>query len=677
MPNDYLDSMRRFLTYRPKLDAWQQEEADEHAQKKAYYQAHPLSPKDDFRIKQKINRILEATTVMDEEAEEAAHATELTVGMAVPMALEVPADILSIGGSVLLTGLVVSKAQHKVMEFANGASLALAGILLPLLTMEGLAAVWEAQQQMRASRIARRHAREEELANPNRYAIFTPQQLKVAEKLAPRIPNHLIIEEDKKKKAPNQGLLGNLRQLRTLLKDPQKNERNAFFDQVSKRLKQNPQSFKPSTEKDLEEDQALISGISTQINERSERYVENIENATETLADLVKLAAVYPTFLMGSKAHAWMHKALKGQKHTPFTTILEHSAGLLTGLVALIVFELPVTLIRLTLERKGAQIARWKAREALEDDPTSVLPLSPKAKASVEHVTSQDIRDKSLPQTLWDAVTLPFSFLKDYQAYQKWATTEGLEEEKRRLILDKTRLSPQQLQDAKRLQARTHQAFSLTDEYAAQDSEMMAANTEMMLSLVSQGELLLPGLLATGIVAGRYLPLPKNKWLETQAKQYKIPIETSPKKWEPLLQNWRLDVLNAQCEVHQKQFMAWSEKKLDALTHFFEKTPLLQFLGQDLKQAKQAGVSISSKDLKVLDKVGEALKEKHLRKYVLGGFVTMAGVLTLPFLVLNSVFTRLKKEAAEVGLIRANEAMKNPNFFRGEDEEEKDRPYNI
>jgi hypothetical protein len=673
MANDYLDSMCRFLKYRPQLDAWQQQEADEHAQKKAYYQQHPLSPQDDFRIKQKINRILEATTVMDEEAEEAAHATELTVGMAVPMALEVPADILSIGGSVLLAGLVVSKAQHKVMEFANGASLALVGILMPLLTMEGLAAVWEAQQQMRASRIARRHAREEELANPNRYAIFTPQQLKSADAEAQKIPNHVVEEEDLKKKAPSKGFLGNLRQLKTLLKDPNKHEREAFFQEVSQRLKKNPQSLTPSSEVDLEEDQALIAGISTQINERSERYVENIENATETLADLVKLAAVYPTFLMGSKAHAWMHKALKGQKHNAFTTVLEHSAGLLTGLAALIVFELPVTLIRLTLERKGAEIARWKAREDLEDDPSSVLPLSPQAKASVAHVNDQEVKGKSLGQTLWDAVTLPFTFVKDYHAYQKWTKGEGLEEEKRRLILDKTPLSPQQLEDAKRLQARTHEAFSLTDEYAAQDSEMMAANTEMMLSLVSQGELLLPGVLATGLVAGRYLPLPKNKWLEQKAKHYKIPIQDTKKKWEPLLQNWRLDVLNAQCEARQKQLSAWGEKKMDALTQFLESKRFLGFLGRDLKEAKTAGKSILAKDLELLDKVGEALNHKILRKYVLGSFVVGAGILTLPFLLLNSVFTRLKKEAAEVGLMRANEAMKHPNFFRIDEEKSKDR----
>jgi hypothetical protein len=167
--------------------------------------------------------------------------------------------------------------------------------------------------------------------------------------------------------------------------------------------------------------------------------------------------------------------------------------------------------------------------------------------------------------------------------------------------------------------------------------------------------------------------LPKNKWLEQKAKHYKIPIQDTKKKWEPLLQNWRLDVLNAQCEARQKQLSAWGEKKMDALTQFLESKLFLGFLGRDLKEAKTAGKSILAKDLELLDKVGEALNHKILSKYVLGGFVLGAGVLTLPFLLLNSVFTRLKKEAAEVGLMRANEAMKHPNFFRIDEEKGKDR----
>jgi hypothetical protein len=47
---------------------------------KAYYKAHPLTPQDQARVNQKIERILGATTELDQASEQAAQSTEVAVG---------------------------------------------------------------------------------------------------------------------------------------------------------------------------------------------------------------------------------------------------------------------------------------------------------------------------------------------------------------------------------------------------------------------------------------------------------------------------------------------------------------------------------------------------------------------------------------------------------------------
>ena len=229
MSSEYLDTMKAFFKNRPRLNDWQQQKADESKQSEAYYQTHTLTPQDQARINQKVDRILDATTVLDQASEQAAQTTEVAVGSVLGLAVA-PVEMALSSGSLLWAGKVLGeskqlKSKLSLLDYVKYWSILSAG-LLPVLAIEGFSAIWGAQQETRASRIARREARETELANPNRYALFTEEQKQMALQKASRIPNEVIEAEEKAKNDKTDGLGGAFNQLKTLVTDKHAHERD-------------------------------------------------------------------------------------------------------------------------------------------------------------------------------------------------------------------------------------------------------------------------------------------------------------------------------------------------------------------------------------------------------------------------------------------------------------------
>jgi hypothetical protein len=670
MSNEYLDTMQAFFRNHPRLNDWQQQKADETKQSDVYYQAKPLQPKDQARVNQKVDRILDATTVLDQASEQAAQSTEMAVGSVMGLGMLPVVMGLSLG-SLFLAENALKKAKNPLLGWSK--YLTILGIgLIPTFAIQGFSAIWGAQQETRASRIARRQTRQNELANPNRYALFTEEQKQMAAQKADQIPNDEIEALEKFRNDKTNGFGGGLNQLKTLATDKQSHERDDLLNEVNDRLQKPAQAFSPQSEKDLKEDAALVSNITRTINDRSESYTENVENAYQTLSIGFSTLVALPL----SVGIAYLISKTKIAKEGGFLIDLASGVG------TFCLLQIPISFIGTALERDGSKVARWKARQDIKNDPNSMLAVPDEDKASVQGIKDENFKPKGIWDSFKQAFTLPFEFMKDHKAYQAWEKTEGIEEKKRRKALDQIQLSPEQLAEAKRLQARTHEGFGLTDEYS-QDSEMMEASTDTLKQIageIPQLALMAP---AAAIVAGHYVPLPRVKWLEKTADAHGITRPLSERKgWEPLLSEWRLDTIG-------KSFAAYARKKLEE----FERN-LKQLLEEKslLKPLKTYGKNLDTDFSKLIEEMGtdplektgdwmkwikEGSKYKTLRNTGIGvaGTVAVGGLAVLlgPVLLANSVFTRWQKDSMRVGLMQADDAMKHPNFFKL-DGEEKQNP---
>ncbi len=701
MSNEYLDTMQAFFRNRPRLNSWQQQKADETKQSDVYYQAKPLQPQDQARVNQKVERILDATTVLDQASEQASQATELAVESVVGFGTLPVVMGLSLG-SLFLAENALKKAKNPLLGLSKYLTILGAGVI-PTLALTGFSAIWGAQQETRASRIARLQTRQAELANPNRYALFTEEQKQIAAQKATHISNESIEAEEKAKNDKTDGIGGAFHQLKTLVTDKNAHERDALLNKVNERLNKPNQAFLPQSEKELKEDAALVSNITRTINDRSESYTENIENAFGTLATGLILMGGLSAKVIGDLIQKKMGKDIGWQGK----------------LGVFVLLEIPLLILGTRLERDGAKVARWKARQDIKNNPNSMLAVPDEDKASVQGVKDENFKPKGILDSFKQAFTLPFEFMKDHKAYQAWEKTEGIEEKKRRKALDQIQLSPEQMQNAKRLQARTHEAFNLTDEYS-QDSEMMEASTDILQeATVTFPELALYAP-APLVLAGHYIPTPKVKWLEKTAKAYGIAVPKSDaKKWEPLLNNWRLETLTRAIPVKVTEFLATALPKVLngvlSFQNFVEDKPILKYLKpvteNILKESAELTLEMTVRSLPIefdasevikqlgesanphlkkmaestvnkvnmlnpLDWIKEGFKYTTLRYTVLGVTIPVGlGVLLGPILLINSVFTRWQKDSMRVGLMQADDAMKHPNFFKL-DGQEKQRPPN-
>ena len=690
MSNEYLDTMQAFFRNRPRLNDWQQQKADETKQSEVYYQAKPLQPQDQTRVNQKVERILDATTVLDQASEQASQATEMAVGSVVGLGTLPVVMGLSLG-SLFLAENALKKAKNPLLGLSKYLTILGAGVI-PTLALTGFSAIWGAQQETRASRIARRQTRQAELANPNRYALFTEEQKQIAAQKASHISNEAIEAEEKAKNAKTDGIGGAFHQLKTLVTDKNAHERDALLNKVNERLNKPNQAFLPQSEKDLKEDAALVSNITRTINERSESYTENVENAYQALSLGFSTLVALPLSLGISN----LLSKTKILKEGDFLS------KVLVGVGTFCLLQIPLSFIGTALERDGSKVARWKARQDIKNNPNSLLAVPDQDKASVQGVKDENFKPKGILDSFKQAFTLPFEFMKDHKAYQAWEKTEGIEEKKRRKALDQIQLSPEQMENAKRLQARTHEAFNLTDEYS-QDSEMMEASTDTLKQIAGEIPQLAFFAPALAVTAGHYIPLPKVKWLEKTANTHGVEVPSSgTKKWEPLLSDWRLETMG-------KSAKAFAMKKAEPLITFLEKPEdelkkVLEELQKKvdklleekpfLKKFKQYGENLANEGFTLISEmqmkhsekakdwtkwIQEASKYKTLRNTGIGvaGTVAVGGLAVLlgPILLINSVFTRWQKDSMRVGLMQADDAMKHPNFFKL-DGQEKQRPPN-
>ena len=637
-----------------------------------YYQAKPLQPQDQARVNQKVDRILDATTVLDQASEQASQATELAVESVVGFGTLPVVMGLSLG-SLFLAENALKKAKNPLLGLSKYLTILGAGVI-PTLALTGFSAIWGAQQETRASRIARRQTRQAELANPNRYALFTEEQKQIAAQKASHISNEAIEAEEKVKNDKTDGIGGAFHQLKTLVTDKNAHERDALLNEVDERLNKPAQAFSPQSEKDLKEDAALVSNITRTINDRSESYTENVENAFGTLA-------------LGFEALVALPLSL-GIPYLLSKTRMGKEGGFLinlaSGVATFCLLQIPLSFIGTALERDGSKVARWKARQDIKNNPNSMLAVPDQDKASVQGVKDENFKPKGIWDSFKQAFTLPFEFMKDHKAYQAWGKTEGIEEKKRRKALDQIQLSPEQMQNAKRLQARTHEAFNLTDEYS-QDSEMMEASTDTLKQIageIPQLALMAP---AAAIVAGHYIPLPKVKWLEQTAQAHGITRPLSEGKgWEPLLSEWRLDTIGKSFATYAINKLVEFERNLTQLLNEKSFLKPLKTYRENLdidfsKLIKEMETDHLEKAGDWMKWIKEGSKYKTLRNTGIGvaGTVAVGGLAVLlgPVLLANSVFTRWQKDSMRVGLMQADDSMKHPNFFKL-DGQEKQRPPN-
>ena len=297
--SQFLNSLNEVRKNYSKYDKWEQEQANERAQKE-HLAATLDIPQDQLELtKKRAETVVRATEIMDARSEDNCQNVEQLTGILSMF------PILGIQlGTQPVINLITKKAQGKIdkqikqlekealtkekidlldslhnKKFKIGSKIRKYGTFISLGAMFATAIgtiFWANSQQKQASRIGRYQAKHNELKGLENFVVYTPEQLEKAKEIAKNIP-------DEKEK---NSLMKVISELKGVAKD-KKAYKQWLAQKDPKELEKLKQvQLSPEQLKLAEADKELIVDTVKEINIQAEEYSENVENTFDTLGSL-------------------------------------------------------------------------------------------------------------------------------------------------------------------------------------------------------------------------------------------------------------------------------------------------------------------------------------------------------------------------------------------------------
>lgn len=462
---DIKNSYNNYKKYLPDYESWRDVQ-DLNAQKRIeYLKRNPdkINSADIERGKS----LLHAIDVMDEysqnNAEDMEVATEFATGQVVGLA-----TTIGMFAGLPLRNLKIFKNLAAKISKNNLMINALTGMIPSVVGMiVGTAAsfpaiVWATKAQVSASRKGRFEAMRKDLRNPALFAELTPEQVKQAENDAKNIK---IDEKEKNRFLKKQGMGVNpLDSFRTLKKyfskDGEYSKQKAEFDA---KLKESEKHYnKPLTDvqiKNAKRDQQILSDMVRKIDIASQDYAENTELVTNTLTVLSLGTGGLVGWASNKLLKLMKVKGGMAAKAIPWTV------GAAIPLV--------MSIYAAKVQKHASRIGRFKVKQEMLNNPASLVYVDDKETAKMT--------DVKLPERAKKPNMFKFfvQLIKDNKKYQQYRKTKGIEELKFNKAVEKLKLSPEQLKDAKALQMNVFKTFNKVDEKSQAYSESVEAMGEI------------------------------------------------------------------------------------------------------------------------------------------------------------------------------------------------------
>lgn len=658
----FINSVREVKRNYNVYDKWEQQQADEKAQKE-YLAKNLQLPKDKVELTEaKAKTVIRAAEMLDNRSENNAEDMEMCTSVL---------SMLAVLPLAFLPMLGLKFKSQKASLMLNAGSL-----LATFVATSGLI-LWGTSKQKEASRIGRFQAKQDELKDVKNFVIYTPEQIDAAVKKAGQLP------DEKSKKS----FIESFSNIKQVFKDKKayKENQSKKDDKEIETLKS--KNYTPEQIAKADADKELIVDAVKDINIKAEEYSENVENAFDTLGVFSAVLALPVAYVM--------NKALKlfGGKAAKYSSLI---SGLATGITTLSLLTAGTT-----VQKEAARIGRFKARQDLMKDPASLMSFTEEQKAQ-----AKDVKAENQKVSVFKKIAQSFTFLgqyfKDSKEFQDYKENDLKKNEKIiKILKEETELSDKQLQDAKHLQQKVFMTFDEVDEMSQRYSEDIEAGTEIAKQAFGMlwgiGSAVATGALAMAFVNGK-LPVDKiikkfsNLSLDKESQFRKLvdkgyamikEDKNLRKDFNKILddgtENFKKypefkKVFDEFKVEAQKVMLQSADKKslMGALEPHFKKgfwskwgRNLVFDIGKlKLKSgAEKAGITDTPDWLKVNYKNYKTLWNTSF----VAGLPLLGAIIGVPY-SFNAWLTNIQKKAGKIGVMKAMENIDDPRLFVNENE---------
>ncbi len=645
-------------------DKWEQQQADEKAQKQ--YLAKNLNlPKDKVELTEaRAKTVIRAAEMLDNRSENNCEDMEMF------------SSTMSIFALLPLTFLPLLGMKMKSQKAATILNL---GSLLTTFVVSTGFIMWGTAKQKEASRIGRFQAKQNELQDVRNFVIYTPEQIAAAEKKAEAMP-------DEKEKKTFLESFSNIKQIfkdKKAYQEFQKQKDDTYIDKLKSKNYTAEQIAK------ADEDKELITDAVKEINIRAEEYSENAENAFDTLGVFSAVLAIPVGVALNKFLKLFGGKTAKYSKFVSAVATTLTTLSLLTAGTA--------------VQKTASRIGRYKARQDLMKDPAALMAFTDEQKTQAKDVKAED-QKKSFLKKIGENFTFLGTYFKDAKEYEKYRKEELKKNEKvLKILKEETEISDKQLQDAKHLQEKVFMTFDEIDEMSQRYSEDIEAGTE----IAKQAFGAVFGIVYSAAIAGLSLALIKGKLpIDKIIKTFSnltidknSPFREIVDKGYNLLKsdkNLRKDFNNIlidgvdKLKKHpefKKVYEAFEEEYVKVLLSGSDKKAINEALNNHFKKGfiPTWGRNLTFDILKIkarkpINKLGLEMPEELKINYgnyktfwntiAAIGLPVFGSIIAVPY-AFNAWLTNIQKKAGKIGIMKAMEKIDDPRLYVNENESSK------
>ena len=465
---------KAYKKYEPTYADWKKKRDIQDAQRLEYIKLHPeVQNKEDI---QRGRSLIRAIDIMDEYSQKRAEDMEVATESVISQIYSLIAFVGMGLGLLLLKIKPVKNFFEKLLKpleaMLNKNQINRAGKQSMVINMAGLLTgavigtiaafpimAWASRTEVSASRKGRFEAMNNELKNPNGFAVLTDEQIEEAKKSAKTIK----IDDTKKFSKGFSNALFTLRNLVSSSKEYD-TQRKKFTKELEQRNARLTEKMSDEEILDAKKDQQLLTKLVEKIDIASQDYAENAEIATQT--------AIIGITCFGTLLSAGIYKILNALKIK--------SAGKVSAIagIASALAVIGTSIFSAQLQKGASRVGRFKVKQELMKHPEQFIYVDDDKTTSVREVTIEKRKIQNplkFLSTIW----------KDSKEYKKYKKTTGKEEQKLYKAIEQLELSDKQKKDAKILQRNTFMTFNKIDEKSQKYSESVEALGQTLMYPVS------------------------------------------------------------------------------------------------------------------------------------------------------------------------------------------------
>lgn len=301
---------------------------------------------------------------------------------------------------------------------------------------------------------------EKELNDPKIFAVLDENQKKVFEK------NLAEIEAQERKNSFTKEVKKDLKSIKQLTQEAifYEKKQKEFAKKYERDISLQENELSEKEIKDAKKDRVLLLVMLREINTKAQSYTEKMQSITDNLITL--------SFALGSLFTLGYERIVKSLKLK--------SSSLPAGMG--IFMLMGSTFFASWAQKRAGLVGRFKAKQDLMQNPEQLIYVSSKKTSTIN---DEDIEINTKQKS--NSFKFLKEFFKNNKEYNEWKKTKGLSGKDISKAIENIELSPEQIQDGKRLQKNLFKTLYKVDKntrnYSSQ-IDLMAESTKFPVALL-------------------------------------------------------------------------------------------------------------------------------------------------------------------------------------------------